>query len=37
MADKKKWSEMTDEEREELSNAEALDSFYGEIAEDDGE
>lgn len=35
MADKKKWSEMTDEEREKLSDAEALDSFYGEIAEED--
>jgi hypothetical protein len=35
MAEKKKWSEMSDEEREELSDEEALDSFYGEI-EDEG-
>jgi hypothetical protein len=34
VAEKKKWSEMTDEEQEAASDAAALDSFYGEIAED---
>lgn len=31
--DDKKWSEMTEEEQEELSDAEALDKFYSEIEE----
>lgn len=34
MTEKKKWSDMTEEEQESLSDEEALDSFYGEIAED---
>ena len=34
MGDEKKYSEMTDEEREKLSDQEALDKFYSEIAEE---
>lgn len=31
--DDKKWSEMTEEEQNAMSDADALDAYYGEIAE----